>query len=198
MQKRKNPEFRKLEILEHFYEVVIQEGIEGASMAKIAASMKINTSLIFHYFQNKENLLIELAGYIQKKYDPRHVREKLRKIKDPERRFDVLLDILFSETDVTTLHPRVFYAFYYLSYRSPKIRERLILMFEKHRDWIIKELEIFLEEGIIKDIDLKLAADFIVSNFEGLSFHSEFLARDKPFDLFGKFSKKLTRDYLKA
>ncbi|MCK5104801.1 MAG: TetR/AcrR family transcriptional regulator [Cyclobacteriaceae bacterium] len=198
MRKRKNAELRKPEILEHFYQVIIQEGIEGASMAKIAHSMNIHTSLIFHYFKNKENILLELAEYIQQKYDPPYVREQINTIKDPERRFDVFFDTMFSEADVKTVNPRVFYAFYYLSYRNPKIRERFVHMFTKHRDWIIQELEIFLREGIIKKIDLEMAADFIVSIFEGLSFHSEFLAGDKPFDIFGQFAKKLTKDFLKA
>jgi len=55
-----------------------------------------------------------------------------------------------------------------------------------------------MRDGIIKKMDLEMAADFIVSIFEGLSFHSEFLAGDKPFDIFGQFAKKLTKDFLKA
>ncbi len=198
MQKRKNAELRKPEILEHFYKVVMREGIEGVSMAKIADSMKINTSLIFHYFKNKENMIIELADYIQKKYDPLHVREKLNAIKDPKRRFDAFFDILFSEADIKTVNLSVFYAFYYLSFRKPAIRERYTQMFKKHRDWIMQELEIYEREGIIKKVDLEMAADYIVSNFEGLSFHAIFLAGDKPFEAFGQFSKNLIKDFLKA
>ena len=143
-------------------------------------------------------MLIALAEYVQNKYDPSYVREQISTIKDPERRFNLFFDTMFSEVDVKTVNPRVFYAFYYLSYRNQKIRERFVYMFKKHRDWIIQELEIFLREGIIKKMDLEMAADFIVSVFEGLSFHSEFLAGDKPFDIFGQFAKKLTKDFLKA
>ncbi len=198
MRKRKNAELRKPEILEHFYQVIIQEGIEGASMAKIAESMNIHTSLIFHYFKSKENMLVELAEYIQQKYDPPHVRELISAIKDPERRFNVFLDTLFSEVDINTVNSSVYYAFYYLSYRNPKIHKLFVHMFKKHRDWIIRELEIFIREGIIKKVDIEMAADFIVSIFEGLSFHSDFLAGDKPFNLFGQYAKKLTKDFLKA
>lgn len=198
MQMRKNAELRKPEILEHFYQVIIKEGIEGASMAKIADSMNIHTSLIFHYFKNKENMLIELAEYVKQKYDPIYVRDEISKIKDPERRFDMFFDTLFSEADIKTVNPRVFYAFYYLSYRNPNIRERFVIMFRKHRDWIIQELELFLKEGIIKKIDTEMAADFLVSTFEALSFHSEFLAGDKPFEHFGQFAKSLAKDFLKA
>ena len=141
---------------------------------------------------------VELAEYIQQKYDPPHVRELISAIKDPERRFNVFLDTLFSEVDINTVNSSVYYAFYYLSYRNPKVRKLFVHMFKKHRDWITRELEIFMQEGIIKDTDPELAADFIVSAFEGLSFHSDFLAGDKPFSLFGQYAKKLIKDFLKT
>ena len=52
---------RKQEILEHFGEVMAREGIEGASIAKIAAHMRMHPSLIIHYFKNKDEMLLALV-----------------------------------------------------------------------------------------------------------------------------------------
>jgi len=46
-------ETRKKEIIESFQQVISEEGIEGASIGKIAANTGIHPSLIIHYFKNK-------------------------------------------------------------------------------------------------------------------------------------------------
>ena len=131
MKKRKNAELRKAEILEHFYQVIIHQGIEGASIAKIADSMNIHPSLILHYFKTKESMTIELAEYLREKYDPPYLREQFDSIKDPQHRFNFFLDVMFSEANNKTVNASVFYAFYYLSYRNPKIYSRFANMFQK-------------------------------------------------------------------
>ena len=67
MKKRKNAEIRKPEILENYYRVIIEEGIEGASIGKIANRMDIHPSLIIHYFKTKKNLTLELADLMLEK-----------------------------------------------------------------------------------------------------------------------------------
>ena len=49
-------EIRKPEILENYYQVLLEEGFEGTSIGKIARRMDIHPSLIIHYFKNKENM----------------------------------------------------------------------------------------------------------------------------------------------
>ena len=59
MRKNKNADHRKPEILESYYQVMIQKGIEGTSISKIAERLDIHPSLIIHYFKNKENMKLE-------------------------------------------------------------------------------------------------------------------------------------------
>lgn len=54
MRKNQTAETRKPEIFENFYQVIIAEGIEGASIGKIARRMNIHPSLIIHYFKTKK------------------------------------------------------------------------------------------------------------------------------------------------
>ena len=53
MRKNLKAEIRKPEILENYYQVLIEEGFEGVSIAKIAKRMNIHPSLIIHYFKTK-------------------------------------------------------------------------------------------------------------------------------------------------
>ncbi len=197
MSKRKTAEFRKPEILEHFYQVIIEQGIEGASIIKIAKSMSIHPSLISHYFKTKGAMLIEFADFIKLKYDPLFIRDQFVTITDPQQRYEKFFDVMFSETNIKSVNSIVYYAMYYMSYRNPEIKSRFSDMFKKHRDFIIQELDLFKSAGLIKEeIDLTLAAEFIVSAFEGLSFEADFFSNGKRFEVYGKFSKKLIKDFL--
>jgi len=199
MQKRKTAELRKPEILEHFYQVIIEQGIEGASIIKIAKSMNIHPSLISHYFKTKGAMLIEFADFIKVKYDPPFIRDQFVTITDPQLRYDKFFDIMFSETNIRSVNNSVYYAMYYLSYRNPEIKSRFSDMFKKHRDFIIQELEFFKKAGLIKEeLNLTLTANFIVSVFEGLSFQNVFLSNGDSFKEFEKFSVKVIKNFIES
>jgi len=97
---------------------------------------------------------------------------------------------------VKTVSNRVFYAFYYLAHRKPEIRERFIKMFSGFRNYIVAELDFFKKQGIVKTDDLEMAADFIVTMIEGVAFHGAFIGAGKPFESFGQYAKKITKDLL--
>ena len=68
MRQRQNAELRKPEILRNFLEILVEEGIEGASIGKVAKRMGIHPSLIMHYFSTKETLIIEAVDHIVHEY----------------------------------------------------------------------------------------------------------------------------------
>jgi AcrR family transcriptional regulator len=68
MGRRSIKESRQKEIIEAFYELAKKEGLENASIAKTAALININPSLVIHYFKTKESLVYGLIEYILDKY----------------------------------------------------------------------------------------------------------------------------------
>lgn len=199
MGKRKNfkAELRKPEILENYYQVIIKEGIEGASIGKIAKRMNIHPSLIIHYFKTKENMTVELVDLLIEKYEAPEFL-KLDHIKDLHDRFQALMDTLFSFEWSRTIDPGVHFCFYYLSFRHPEIQKRFKGMIQRFRDYLLQELEQYLKAGIIHIGDTKNAADIIVTLMEGLEFHAHFLSNDEPFDHFANATKKLALRVLKG
>lgn len=195
-QIRKGADIRKPEILEGFYQAIIAEGIEGASFAKIAKLLNINQSLIHHYFKTKNNMLLELADLVIKKWENPSFREGFEGIEDPAQRFDAFLDSLFLEESIGVVDTRVFYAFYYLCYRNENIRLRLKSMFNRFRDYLVGELSNFRKSGIIMVTDLELAAEYIITLQEGLAFHQTFFQENKAFEVFGEFAKSAAIDAL--
>lgn len=190
MRKNQKAAIRKPEILEHYYQVLIEEGFEGASIGKIARRMNIHPSLIIHYFKTKEKMTIELVDLLIEKYEAPHFLQ-FDHFTEMEARFRALVDTLFSLEWSRTIHPGVHFGFYYLSFRNPKIRGRYEAMIQRFRDYLLNELAIYKKEGIIKVDDLKKAADTIVTLMEGLEFHAHFLAEGKPFEEFADYTKQL-------
>ena len=191
-----NAEIRKPEILENYYQVLIEEGFEGTSINKIAKRMNIHPSLIIHYFKTKENLTIELADFLIEKYEAPDFL-KFDHIQDWEQRFQLMIDTIFSFEWSRTIDPGLHFGFCYLSFRNAKIREAYEKMMQRFRDYLVHELELYCQKGIVKANNIKMAADTIVTLIEGLEFHSHFLSGGQPFEKYADYTKHLVISMLK-
>ena len=196
MRKNQKAEIRKAEILETYYQVLLEEGFEGTSIGKIARRMNIHPSLIIHYFKTKENMTTELVNLLIKKYEAPEFLQ-FDHIDDLDQRFQALIDTVFSFEWSRTIDPGLHFGFYYLSFRSPAIHERYRKMIQRLRDYLIGELARYREAGIIKTNSLKRAADLIVTLMEGLEFQAHFLSEGKHFEEFAGDAKKVILNMLK-
>jgi AcrR family transcriptional regulator len=187
-RKNQNAALRKPEILEGYYDVLIQEGLEGSSISKIAKRLDIHSSLIFHYFQNKDNLTFELIELMIDKFKSVHLLQ-FDHIKDDEERFTALIDMIFSYQWSRTVDPGIHFGFYYQSFRDERTRERLKKMFTWLKAFLHEQLISFNQKGIIEVRDEEKAAEYIVTVMEGLEFHAQFLGNGQPFDNFAETAK---------
>jgi len=197
MRKNLNADLRKPKILESYYQVMIEEGIEGTSISKIAQRLDIHPSLIIHYFKTKENMKVELVDLLIEKYEAPEFLD-FKYIENDEHRFKTLLDTIFSFEWSRTVDPGVHFGFYYLSFRNEEIRKRFKQMFIKFRNYLQEQLAYFDRKGIINVKDKKKAADIIVTLMEGMEFHTQFLANGEPFETFAKTAKKTCLTILKS
>lgn len=188
-------ERRKPEILENYYQVIIEEGIEGASIAKIAKRMNIHPSLIIHYFKTKQNLTVELFDLLIERYEAPEFFQ-FDHIKDPQQQFNALMDTIFSFEYSRTVDPGVHFGFYYLSFRNTEINKRFREMINRLKIFLVDQFEQFKKEGIITVKDTGQAADMVVTLMEGLEFQTAFLDQNKKFEDFVEHSKKLIVAFL--
>ena len=195
-RKNQNAELRKPEILEGYYHVLIEEGLEGTSISKIAKHLGIHPSLILHYFKNKDNLRLALIDLLISKYKSTHLI-KFDHIEDHAERFSALIDMIFSYEWSRTVDPGVHFGFYYQSFRDSNVSSLFREMFCWLRDYLCEEFIVFNREGIIQVNDEMKAADFIVTLMEGLEFHAQFLGQDRPFDEFAEIAKNSALAVLK-
>jgi hypothetical protein len=113
-------------------------------------------------------------------------------------RFNALMDTIFSFEWSRTINPGVHFGFYYLSFRNQKIKQRLETMFRRFRNYLVGELEVYRNAGIVKAKNLKKAADIIITLMEGLEYHAHFLSETEPFEEFANYSRQLVVAMLKG
>lgn len=166
MKKRQNAELRKPDILKNYYQVILKEGVEGASIAKVAKSMKIHPSLIIHYFTTKDNMTVELVNYISIIYNKLFMNLKIE-TDDPVMRLDRLCDILLSEEWYNNTDISGDFSVISVSFRNKKILATLEKMYTEFIKLIIRELEQVSASGKIKISDPAGKAEVIVSIIEG-------------------------------
>jgi len=56
-------------ILEATSQLISEKGVDGFSISEVAGRGKINRALIYHYFQNRDNLIFETIRHIVQRYE---------------------------------------------------------------------------------------------------------------------------------
>ncbi|MCD6571200.1 MAG: TetR family transcriptional regulator C-terminal domain-containing protein [Deltaproteobacteria bacterium] len=197
MARKSKAGVRKREILEHFYQVLAKEGLEGASIGKIAKHMGMHPSLVIHYFKTKEAMTVELVDVILERYEKTYL-PKLDEIKDPEQRLDTFLNAIFGLGWVKLIDVNVFFACYYLSFRNDRVKERFKKMYARFKEVLINEIKICIDKGIIKKTDPEKTAESIIVLAEGLDFYENVCGDDRQFEELGHYLKGIALRLLKG
>jgi AcrR family transcriptional regulator len=65
----RNREATRTAILEATAALIAEKGFAGFTMSEVAQRGKINRALIYHYFNDRDNLLFETVRYIARRYE---------------------------------------------------------------------------------------------------------------------------------
>ncbi len=178
MKKRQNAELRKPDILKNYYQVIIKEGIEGTSIAKVADRMKINPSLILHYFTSKDNMAVELVDYWSKLYNRLFTGMKIE-TEDPHKRLERLVEIFCSDEWYNNSNLSGDFSIFSLSFRNKKVFRHLQNMYNEFINLIIAELETASKSGKVTFSNPRRTAELIVSVLEGYKHYKHFFIEEK-------------------
>jgi AcrR family transcriptional regulator len=174
---------RQKEIVEAFYEVAREEGLENASISKVASRLLINPSLIIHYFDTREELIFALIEYNLEQYEL--LFEAGHHFPDSYNRIMSMMDNLFSKQWNLLFDDGVFYSCYALIFRNNKIKSRYKLVHDSLRQYLAKLLEEGIQEGILVNRNARQTADQIFVIVEGTYYYLS-LIEDK-----GEYAEKL-------
>ena len=170
MGRKSKAKVRQKEILSHFYDVIIDEGFEGASIAKIAKRMDVNPSLLIHYFSTKDAMVVGLMDHIVSTYSAQLFPD-FSKVTDPAERWEDVIDVSSRIQWDRIMNSTVFFSFYTLALRMPEIKQRFNALYEGILETLTSEIGLASKAGVIKVDNPNQAAEKMVSIIEGYNFY---------------------------
>lgn len=195
MGRKSKSHIRKPEILDHLYKVMEEEGLEGASFARVADHMGVYPSMLVHYFKTKEQMMVEFVDYLLERFKSWY-RADMDDILDPIKRFDLLLDRIFMVKGQGLIDPGVFYAVIYLSFRNERIKKRVRAMYALLMESLVNEINTAIGKGALKRIDTELFSHVIAVVTEGLDYCRFMLDDPKAVESTGLYLKNVIRRLL--
>lgn len=188
---------RKPQILEHFRQVINEEGIHKASVVKIAKKMGVSPNLVLHYFDSKESMVMELFDVIMDQYIE-HLSDAISSIPKGQQRLKALIKIMFGlGKNRELLSEKSYYAFYYLGLFDDQIKLRFNQKYRQFTDMVTTEIESSGHFKAASQIDLKMRAELLLALFEGFTFKSNIRINNDHFEEFGDYFFKKACDLFK-
>jgi AcrR family transcriptional regulator len=169
MGRAERSRLRRREMLAAYYETLVEEGLQGASIAKIAKRLEVPPSLLIHYFGTKEQMTIELVDYLLEVFHETY-GDKLAAIPDPGERLEAIVNEFFSPLYHRLLDDRAFYACFYLSLTHPKVRHAYATHYETSLELVETAIRECMEAGGLPQDDPHELAMAVKAMEEGYAF----------------------------
>jgi len=169
MKRAERSHRRRREMLEAYYQTLLDEGLQGASIAKIARRLEVPPSLLIHYFGTKEQMTIELVDYLLEAFHETY-GDKLAAIVDPRERLLAILGQFFSPEYHQLLDDRAFYACFYLSLTHPRVREAYATLYESSLELVETAIRECIAAGVVPRDDAHELAMTVKALEEGYAF----------------------------
>ncbi|RLB99778.1 MAG: hypothetical protein DRH90_19815 [Deltaproteobacteria bacterium] len=197
MPRGKKAEVRKREIVEQFYQVIVEDGLERASLARIAERLSVSPSLLIHHFKNKDELILQLMDYILGKY-AESFSAMIDAIQGSRQRISSILDLIFSREWTKTIDDRVYITCLHLGQQNNKVKRRLQGMYRIYIDMLEKEFEQYADDNPELEIEPEKLVRLIISVQEGLDIFKDLFPDDRNFQDLGSYVKPLILNILKT
>ena len=160
---------RQKEIVKAFYKVARKEGLENASIAKVAAVLKVNPSLVIHYFKTKQDLILGLIEYILERY--RLIYNPQNATTNPKERLRKIIQNLFSRKWNKLFDDGVFFSSFALIFRNHTIKVHYKNLHDHLRQLLTDALQAAKDDQAIDIEDVEDTADLIFVFIEGAYYY---------------------------
>ena len=160
---------RQKGIIKAFYKVARKEGLENASIAKVAAVLEVNPSLVMHYFSTKQDLIHGLIEYILERY--RLLYNPENSTSNPRERLVKIIRNLFSRKWNKLFDDGVFYSSYALVFRDKTVKEHYKNLHDGLRKLLTEALQDAKDHGAIEIKEVEKTADLIFIFVEGAYYY---------------------------
>ena len=172
---------RQKGIIKAFYKVARKEGLENASIAKVAAVLEVNPSLVIHYFSTKHELVQGLIEYILERY--RLLYNPQNGTQNPRERLIKIIRNLFSRKWNKLIDDGVFYSSYALIFRDSAVKEHYKNLHDDLRKLLRDALQEAKDYGVIDVPDVENMADLIFVFVEGAYYYLSMVSNKAEYEM---------------
>ena len=165
LRKRQNAQERKPAILDAFYDAIREEGLENASIAKVAARAGIHPSLVIHYFGTKEQMLMALVDRVLEIYG--RLIGSLPKEGAAGERLLRILSTIWGPAWYEAVALSVVYSFLAIARRNGEVAERVHHLYRRYRRFLEREVAAAEAAGALQTRDSPGAVSALLSLSEG-------------------------------
>ena len=162
-------EQRKAEIIKAFYAVAKKEGLENASISKVADYARINPSLVMHYFKTRDELMVALNDFILERY--LNIYQVNGSVVDTREKLIQLIENLFSRKWNRLFDDGVFYSFYAQVYRNKTFRESFKQLHDTLHVTLKKALDEAVENGVLDHPNTRELSNHIFAMVDGAYYY---------------------------
>lgn len=160
---------RQKGIIKAFYKVARKEGLERASIAKVAAVLEVNPSLVIHYFSTKQDLMQGLIEYILERY--RLLYDPENGTTDPKEKLKKIIRNLFSRKWNRLFDDGVFYSAYALVFRDKRVKQLYKKLHDDLRTLLKDALQEAKDHKAIAIDNVEQTADLVFIFVEGAYYY---------------------------
>jgi len=160
---------RQKAIIKAFYKVARREGLENASIAKVASVLDVNPSLVIHYFKTKQDLIHGLIEYILERY--RLIYNPENGTLNPKERLEKVIRNLFSRKWDKLFDDGVFYSSFSLIFRDKTLKAHYKNLHDHLREMLTDTLKEAKDNDLVDVVDVEKTADIIFIFVEGAYYY---------------------------
>lgn len=171
---------RQKAIIKAFYAVARKEGLENASIAKVASVLGVNPSLVIHYFKTKQDLIHGLIEYILERY--RLIYNPENGTSNPAMRLRKVIRNLFSRKWDRLIDDGVFYSSFSLIFRDRTLKAHYKKIHDHLRQMLTDTLQEASDNGVIDVDDVEKTADLVFILVEGAYYYLSMVSDKTEYD----------------
>jgi AcrR family transcriptional regulator len=162
---------RRRQIMDAVVACVAEEGIEGATMRRVAERAGVSTGMVTYYFRNKEELIDATIAAAAKDLAER-VEEMVGHDYGLER-LDKAAELILIEPQTSGFPPVSFWMeFWAAATRKPHLQERFIQALVRNRDSYHRSVRVAAARGTNPLLDADLTVELLAALLRGLRIDS--------------------------
>lgn len=158
---------RRTQIIQAFYQCVVNQGAASASIRKIAIEAGVLPSTLHHYFKSRDEIIEEAVVYFTDKLFESFL-EKITPHTDADIRLSKGMEFIFSKGMINAEHTGFFLECCVAARHNVRIRHTIADLFARFRGAIMEQLNAVSGFSCLEDRQKKLCASMIVALHEGI------------------------------